>query len=295
MKYITAKTILSKNKTSDWFGAQYCINLYRGCCHGCIYCDSRSSCYQDVEFSTVKPKKNAIEILQKELSSKNSVGIIDTGAMGDPYNPFERDLNLTRQFLCLALKYGFGVSITTKSSLIERDIDLLKRISRNAPVICEITITTKSDKLCGIIEPFADSSSRRFKTIRTLTDSGLFAGVVLMPVLPFLEDNMNNILGIVENANAAGAKFIYPYFGVTLRHNQREWYYNKLQQRFGASNLVARYEKEFGNQYECISPKAQILQEKFEQKCREYNILYDMQEIIYAYSANYAQEQLSLF
>lgn len=295
MKYFDAKHILQTNKNLDWFGAEYCVNLYRGCSHGCIYCDSRSSCYQDFEFDIVKPKRNAIRILENELSHKRKKGIIDTGAMSDPYNPLEVKLKLTRDFLTLVYRYNFGVSITTKGVLIERDIDLLTSISKKNPVICEFTITTYQDQLSQKIEPHAPVSSKRFKTLSILSNAGLFTGVVLMPVLPFIEDNESNILEIVKRAADSGAKFIYPYFGVTLRHNQREYYYNKLESIFPNMNYLMRYKAVYGESYECVVPNYEKLELLFQEKCNQYGILYRMPDIIQEYKKKYDINQLSLF
>lgn len=287
IKYFESKHILQTNKTLDWFGAEYCANLYRGCSHGCIYCDSRSSCYQDFEFDIIKPKRNAISILEDELSRKRKKGIIDTGAMSDPYNPLEVDLKLTRDFLSLADKYDFGVSITTKGLLIERDIDLLTSISMKNPAICELTITTYQDQLSKKIEPHAPVSSKRFKTLSTLSNAGLFAGIVLMPVLPFIEDNENNILEIVKQAADSGARFIYPYFGVTLRHNQREYYYSKLDSIFPNMNYLRQYKSVYGESYECVVPNHEELELLFQEKCNNYGILYRMSDIIQEYQTAY--------
>lgn len=295
MKYISTKQILNKTKSLEWFGAEYSLNLYRGCCHGCIYCDSRSICYQDYEFDIVKPKKNAIQLLENELRRKRKKGVIDTGGMNDPYNPFEKELCITRDFLRLVKDYNFGVSITTKSSLIERDIDLLCQISDKAPVICEITITSGSDALSRLIEPNVAPSSRRFEAIKKLTDNGIYAGIVMMPILPFIEDNKENIISIIDQANYAGAKFIYPYFGVTLRQNQREWYLDKLNLLFPNRNFEQLYRTTYADNYECLSLNKKELTDIFETKCKNYNILYDMNEIISEYKSKYDFVQLSLF
>ena len=295
VQFYDAKHILHRTKSLDWFGAEYTVNLYRGCSHGCIYCDSRSSCYQDPDFDIIKPKRNAISILESELSTRRKSGIIDTGAMSDPYNPLERQLNLTNQFLQLAEKYGFGVSITTKSQLIERDIEILKSISAHHPVICELTITTDYDGLSKVIEPFAPASSLRFDTLERLSQSGLFSGIVLMPVLPFLEDSDKSIIRLVEHASAVGASFIYPYFGVTLRDNQRDYFYNRLNSAFPRYRFVSQYISSFGNSYECISPRFQEIKSLFEDLCCKHNILFNMCDIIEKYQSPYIQKQLSLF
>jgi len=295
IKYCDAKRILHKCKTLDWFGADYVVNLYRGCSHGCIYCDSRSNCYQDLEFDLIKPKRNAISILNSELASKRRTGIIDTGAMSDPYNPLEKQLCLTRQFLELAERYGYGVSITTKSQLIERDIEILKSISKFHPVICELTITTAFDKLSKVIEPYAPLSSSRFATLEKLSNAGIFSGIVLMPVLPFIEDSDKNITQIIVQAASVGVSFIYPYFGVTLRENQRKYYFEKLTEAFPTYQLVSKYVSVYHNSYECISPRILNLKSIFEELCDKFNILYRMDDIIHQYQLRYSYEQLSFF
>ncbi|MDF2506016.1 radical SAM protein, partial [Clostridium sp.] len=232
MDFIPAKSIVTRTKNEYWFGKDYNMNIYKGCCHGCIYCDSRSNCYGVDNFDTVRVKTNSIDIIRKELKGKIKKGVIGTGAMSDPYNPFEKQYKLTRQALELINTYGFGVAIDTKSTLITRDIDILKRINEHSPVIVKITITTCEDELCKIIEPNVALSSERFDAIKQLTDEGIYAGILLTPVLPFLEDNSDNIKGIIRLAHENGGKFIYSNLGVTLRQNQREWYYKKLDEYF---------------------------------------------------------------
>lgn len=294
MKFINAKTIISGYTSgSSWFGNNYNMNIYRGCCHGCIYCDSRSECYQVDNFDEVRAKENALTIIARELKSKRKTGVIGTGAMSDPYNPFEKEFKLTRGALELINHYGFGVSITTKSNLILRDMDILKAISGHSPVLVKMTITTADDQLCKKIEPNVALSSERFTTIKKLTDQGIFAGVLLMPVLPFIEDTEENINSIIKLAYESGAKFIYPAFGVTLRQNQREWYYNKLDELF--PSIKEKYIHQYGNTYECRSPKARELWKLFKEECDKRGILYKMDEIIENYKQGYGDNQISLF
>lgn len=294
MEFISAKTIISGYcERSSWFGNNYNMNIYKGCCHGCIYCDSRSECYRIDNFDVVRAKKDALSLINKELRSKKRTGVIGTGAMSDPYNPFEKEYKLTRGALELINTHGFGVSIITKSDLIKRDIDILKKIKTHSPVLAKITITTCEDALCKMIEPNVTASSKRFSTIKELSDNGIFAGVLLMPVLPFLEDNEENIRDIIKNAYENGAKFIYPAFGVTLRQNQRDWYYKKLDEKF--PGVKQKYITHFGNNYECYSPKAKILWTMFRGECEKYGILYKMNDIIKAYKNGYESNQLSLF
>lgn len=295
MEYIPAKTIVTKTKDTRWFGIDYNMNIYRGCCHGCIYCDSRSDCYQINDFDTVRAKENALQIIRDDLRRKVKLGVVGTGSMSDPYNPFEKEMNLTRHGLELIDAFGFGVAIATKSTLMTRDMDILESIKEHSPVLCKVTITTVDDELAGKIEPGAPSSTARFEMMETLSSRGIFAGILLMPVLPFLEDSADNVLAIVRRAHETGARFIYPAFGMTLRNNQREWYFDKLNEIFPGQNLPEQYIRRYGNRYECHSPRARSLWNQFTKECVKYGILYDMKDIIHAYKKNYEVTQLSLF
>lgn len=295
MEYIDAKTILTKCKSTEWFGTDYNMNIYRGCCHGCIYCDSRSECYRIDNFDKIKAKKDVLLMLRDELKRKVRSGVIGTGAMSDPYNPFEKELQLTRHSLELIDAFNFGISIVTKSALITRDTDILQSISEHSPVICKLTITTADDDLCRKIEPNVSLSSERFDAIRTLSSQGIFTGVVLMPVLPFIEDNRDNILNIIHKTADCGGKFIYPSFGVTLRQNQREHFLNKLDEIFPKDDLREKYIKTYGNSYSCISRNVNNLWKIFESECQKYGIIYKMKDIISAYKTRYEMSQLSFF
>jgi len=294
MEFVPAKTIISGYAENNvWFGNNYNMNIYKGCCHGCIYCDSRSECYRIDNFDTVRAKKDALALINKELKSKKRTGVVGTGAMSDPYNPLEKEYCLTRGALELININGFGVSIATKSSLVIRDIDILKKIKTHSPVLVKITITTYDDELCKKIEPNVGVASKRFSAIKELSDNGIFAGILLMPVLPFLEDNEDNIVGIVNLAHESGAKFIYSAFGVTLRQNQRDWYYKKLDEKF--SGIKQKYLEKFKNDYECRSPKAKELWQIFKRECDKFGILYKMNDIIKAYKSGYEDNQISMF
>lgn len=296
MQYIKAKTIVSKTKNPNaWFGTEYNMNIYKGCCHGCIYCDSRSECYGIEDFDTVRAKENALLIIRDELRRKTRTGVVATGAMSDPYNPFEKELKLTRHALELCNAFGFGTAIATKSTLLERDIDILKDIKEHSPVICKITITTPDDSLSKKLEPHAPTSSERFELIRKLNENGIFAGILLMPVLPYIEDEETRILELIDQAHASGARFIYPAFGVTLRQNQREHFYEKLRTQFPGEHLVEKYQQQFGSCYECRSPKAKKLWNLLKKECTDKRIYYKMDDIIYAYKHSYKIEQLNLF
>ncbi len=294
MEFVPTKTIISGYaENSSWFGTNYNMNIYKGCSHGCIYCDSRSECYRVDDFDRVRAKENALALIERDLRSKRKKGVVGTGAMSDPYNPNEKEFKLTRGALELIDRYGFGAAIATKSNLIERDIDILKDISKHSPVLVKITVTTADDNLCKTIEPNVSVSSERFKAIEKLSREGIFAGVLLMPVLPFIEDTTENIEGIIELAHQSGARFIYPAFGMTLRQNQRNWYYNKLDELF--PTIKKDYVKTYGSSYECRSPRAGELWNLLKRKSDEYGILYKMNDIIEAYKKPYRPVQLSLF
>ncbi len=291
---VPAKTIVTRKKSTDWFGSEYNMNIYRGCSHGCIYCDSRSDCYGDDNFDTVKVKENALEIINNDLRRKAKTGVVATGAMSDPYNPLEKQLLLTRHALELLNAYGFGVTIATKSDLITRDIDILSEIGQNAPVLCKLTVTTCDDRLAKKIEPHAPDSARRFAAVEQLSSARIFTGILLMPVLPFLEDSFENITGIINRAADCGARFVYPAFGVTLRQNQRAHYLNALEVLFPGQGFKMRYVQRYGNSYECRCPEAAELWRHFTALCDQKGILYNMKDIIRSYRQPYHQ-QLSLF
>lgn len=294
MEFIPAKTIVSGYMEENrWFGNNYNMNIYKGCCHGCIYCDSRSECYRVENFDEVRAKENALALIERELKSKRRTGVVGTGAMSDPYNPFEKQYMLTRGALELINKYKFGSAIATKSNLVTRDIDILKSIQIHSPVIVKITITSFDDELCKKIEPNVAVSSKRFSAIKELSENELFAGILMMPILPFLEDNEENIKNIITSAHESGAKFIYPAFGVTLRQNQRDWYYNKLDENF--PGIKQKYINQFGNSYGCSSPNGNKLKQIFKALCKKYNMLYKMNDIIKEYKKGYDDKQLSIF
>lgn len=294
MDYITAKSIVSNYREDDnWFGNNYNMNIYKGCYHGCIYCDSRSECYGIEKFDEVRAKENSLEIINKELKSKRRTGVISTGSMSDPYNPFEKKYNLTGRALEIVNNYGFGIDIATKSDLIVRDIEVLQKIKEHSPVLCKITITTIDDELCKKIEPNVCVTSKRFEAIRRLSDAGIYTGVLLMPILPFINDTEENILSIVRKAKKCGAKFIYPLFGLTLRNKQRDYFFKSLDNNF--YGVKERYLKTYGNEYLCLSHNANYLYKVLSNECKKLGLLYNMKDIIEDYKKGYYNEQISLF
>lgn len=294
MEEIKAKTLLSPyHPNSSWFGHHYNLNIYKGCSHGCIYCDSRSDCYRIENFDEVKAKENALLILEKELKSKRKKGVIGSGAMSDPYNPLERVHQLTRRSLLLIEQYRFGVSLTTKSSLIERDLDILIKIRNHSPVLVLMTITTADDQLASRLEPLASKTSQRFETLERFAQAGIPTGILMMPILPFINDTEENVLNIILKAKQHGVRYIYPAFGVTLRQNQRDYYYQQLDKIF--PGVKQKYVQTFNQRYVCESLNARQLSKIFNQTCSELNIITTMSQIIADYQAGFENEQLKLF
>lgn len=298
MEEVMAKSIISPYKQWGWFGSNYNMNIYRGCCHGCIYCDSRSECYHIEQFDTVKKKKNSLELIDSELKSKRKGGIIITGSMSDAYNPFEEKEFLTRNALKLIYKHGFGICIDTKSDLVCRDMDVLLKIKQFAPAVVNFTITTADDNLCKALERNVAVSSRRLKAMKYLSSNGIVCGTLLMPILPFINDTTENIKNIVRMSALSGAKWIYSGadefgFGVTLRQNQRDYYYMWLDKLF--PHIKERYIDTFSDSYNCTSNHSQELTECFIYECKKHDLLYKMEDIISYIQGLYKHEQLTLF
>ena len=271
-KPIQAKVLLSHTKQPDtYFGLKYNMNLYRDCMHRCIYCDIRSECYQIVDFDgEVLGKVNAIELLRKELASKRVKGVIGLGSMNDPYMPLERKINLVGRALEVIAEFGFTIHIITKSDLILKDLEIIKLISQVYDTI-SFTITTTDDDLAAKVEPYAPRPSARLKAMRVLTDSGIQTGVTMMPILPFIEDNEDNITAIVEKAAEAGATYILPWMGMSMRDRQREYFYNQLDQHF--PGVKKKYVQRFGGRYGCDSPNAIHLYDVGNRLCEDHSIV----------------------
>lgn len=267
---IEAKTILSKLRGKDnMFGLTYNMNLYRGCQHGCIYCDTRSECYGVGDISRISVKTNAIELLTKELKSKRTKGTIGTGSMNDPYMPVETELQMTRKALTIIAETKYPVHVITKSNTLMRDYDLLQEISKTYAAV-SITITTANDMLSKKLELNAPPSSDRFKAIEFLAGKGIYTGITLMPLLPFINDDTMNIIEIVRQAKQAEAAYIIPMFGVTMRKGSRDYLYNAFDNQF--PDMKSRYEKAFGDQYICNSPNYKLLENTFFNEIRKLGI-----------------------
>ena len=269
MHYVNSKSILSNTNS---------MNLYRGCTHGCIYCDSRSDVYgMNHAFEDIEVKQNSLELLKRELV-KRKPAMIGTGAMTDPYIPLEKRLGYLRKFLELIYRYGFGFTCITKSDLVLRDLDLIKKINEKTKAVIQVTLTTASDELCRIIEPNVCVTSRRVEVLETLNDNGIPTVVWLCPILPYINDtkeNLNSILDSCIDANVRG--IINMGMGLTLRNGNREHFYGKLDEHF--PGLKERYVREFGKGYSIPSPNERNLRDIFLRRTSENGILNDAEEI----------------
>ncbi|MCP4536187.1 MAG: radical SAM protein [Chloroflexi bacterium] len=271
IKEIQAKVLLSHVKQPDtWFGLKYNMNLYRGCIHRCIYCDSRSECYQIKDFDgEVLVKVNAPELLRNELSRKRVKGVIGLGAMNDPFMPLPSPYDLTPSILKIIAQFRFPVHIITKSDRVLRVIDTLAEINEVYASI-SFTVTTADDALAARVEPFASRPSARFAAMRALADRGIQTGVTLMPVLPFIEDTPENITAIIEQATANGASYVIPSMGMTMRDRQRAYFYEELDRHF--PGLHQRYAHTYGERYGCESPRAAELYRLLDTLCRHHGL-----------------------
>ena len=272
------------------------MNLYRGCQHGCIYCDARSLCYHmDHVFEDIAVKENAIELLEAALKAKRKPCMIGTGAMSDPYIPLEMELRQTRRALELIEKYGFGVAIQTKSASILRDIDILSRINERAKAVVQMTLTTLDEDLCRILEPNVSTTRERVAALKEFSAAGIPTVVWLSPILPFLNDTEENILGILEYCREAGVKGVINFgMGVTLRDGDREYFYGKLNRHF--PGLKERYIRTYGNAYEVNSPRHRELEDLFHCTCEAYGIWHDNDRIFrFMGELEERDTQLSLF
>ena len=292
MRYreITCKGILNPVRGEDeWFGLSYNLNLYRGCEHQCIYCDTRSNCYQIENFNEeVLIKINALSLLEEGLPRKRKVGFIGFGSMNDPYTYAERHYELTSQALAIVAKYRFPVHIITKSDMVLKDLAILKQINQVKARV-SFTITTTDDSLAKILEPGAPKPSRRLAAMRQLSNNGIETGVVMMPILPFIEDTPENIKRIVDATANHGGQYIIPAFGMSIRDGQREYFYRKLEEHF--PGLRERYEQTFGNHYQCPAQNAGRLAEGFFDQCENLGL----QTKISSFSLKSNCHQLELF
>ncbi|MEG0367320.1 MAG: radical SAM protein [Coprobacillus sp.] len=289
MHYVKAKGILSSKNG---------MNLYRGCSHGCIYCDSRSHCYHmEHEFEDIEIKENAIELLEYALIHKRKKCMIGSGAMTDPYIPLELKLEHVRKSLLLAYRYGFGFTLITKSNLILRDLDLLEMINKKTKCVVQMTLTTYDESLCKKIEPNVSTTKQRFDVLIKLRDLGIPTVVWLSPILPFINDTIENISGILDYCIEANVYGIFCFgMGVTLRDGDREYFYQQLDLLF--PGMKEKYIRTYGNQYILNSPRNKELMKFFYKKCHEHGIVCDNNLIFHylnRFEDKHSYKQLSLF
>ena len=290
MHYVNAKGILTGG------GGFYGMNIYRGCSHGCIYCDSRSRCYQFTHaFEDIEVKQNAPELLEGALMTKRRRCMIGTGSMSDPYMHCEARLGLTRRCLEIIEKYGFGAAIQTKSDRVLRDIDLLDAINRNAKCVVQVTLTTYNEQLCKVVEPNVCGTRRRIEVLEALRERGIPTVVWLTPILPFINDMEENVAALLDECVRVGVKGIVCFdMGLTLREGDREYYYAALDRHF--PGLKARYIRTYGNAYALPSPNSAELMALFHKTCEAHGILSDP-EACFTYMRTLPEryEQLSMF
>lgn len=289
MLYTQAKGILSNGNG---------MNLYRGCSHGCIYCDSRSKCYHiEHDFEDIEVKANAIELLEDVLKRKRKKCMIGTGAMTDPYIPLEYRLGLTRKALELINEYGFGICLQTKSDRVLRDIDLLREINEKTKAVVQMTLTTADENLCKKLEPKVCDTKKRATALKRLNEAGIPTVVWLDPILPFINDTKENVSEILEMCAESGVGGIICFgMGLTLREGNREYFYGKLDENF--PGLKEEYIKIYGNSYEVSSPNNSELMRMFHRKCEKYGIMHNNEEIfryLYRFEDKREGEQLSFF
>ena len=276
MHFVKAKGILS---------AKNGMNLYRGCSHGCIYCDSRSNCYHmEHAFEDIEVKENAIELLKDALTRKRKKCMIGTGSMTDPYIPLEMKLENVRKALELVYEYGFGFTVITKSNRILRDLDLLQKINEKTKCVVQMTLTTCDEDLCRKIEPNVSTTEERFEVLKTLRDCGIPTVVWLSPVLPFINDTEENISGILDMCAEAKVYGVICFgMGLTLREGNREYFYEQLDRLF--PGLKEQYIRTYGDQYMIESGNSQKLMRLFHRKCEKYGFVHDNDQIFRYLSA----------
>ena len=289
MHYVTAKGILSASNG---------MNLYRGCSHGCIYCDSRSRCYHmEHSFEDIEVKENAIPLLEAALKRKREKCMLATGSMTDPYIPLEEKLCYVRKALSLADRYDFGFTLITKSDRVLRDLDLLKSINEKTKAVVQMTLTTIDDALCKKIEPNVSTTSQRIAALKTLRDAGIPTVVWLSPILPFINDTQENVRGIIDACAEAKVYGILCFgMGLTLREGNREYFYHQLDRHF--PGLKEKYMETFGLQYAVTSPRNEGLMKMFHNLCQAYGIVHSNGQIfeyLRTFEDKTGAEQLSLF
>ncbi|MBR0272342.1 MAG: radical SAM protein [Methanobrevibacter sp.] len=270
MHYSKVKSILSPKNG---------MNLYRGCTHGCIYCDSRSSIYNiNHKFEDIEVKENGLELLRKALKNKKEKVMVGTGSMADPYMPIEKRLKYTRSALELIYRYGHGFTCITKSDLILRDLDLIKKVNEKSKAVVQMTLTTADEDLCKILEPHVCTTKRRVEVLKKLNEENIPTVVWLCPVLPFINDTEENINKILDYCIDTHVKGIICFeMGMTLRDGDRQYFYKKLDEHF--PGLKKKYITHFKNNYHIPSPYNSKLMEIFNERTSKAGIMNKSDEI----------------
>lgn len=214
--------------------------------------------------------------------------MLGTGSMGDPYTISEKKFGLTRKALELIADFNYPVHVTTKSNLILRDIDILEEINKIYTSV-SMTITTTNEELARKVEPYAPFPMDRLKALGVLSEIGICTSITMMPILPFIEDNEENINDIVNKASFYGVKHIVPWLGMSLRDRQRAYYYSKLDELF--PGIKQKYEKRFKNMYRCSASNSKKLWSILSEACDKHNISLKMP----TYEEKITSTQLSLF
>ncbi len=287
MHFTDARGILS---------AQNGMNIYRGCTHGCIYCDSRSRCYGFThDFEDIEVKQNAPLLFERALASKRKKCMVGTGAMCDPYMQCEEELQLTRKCLEIIDRYEFGLAVQTKSNRILRDLDLLRSINKKAKCVVQVTLTTYDEDLCKIIEPNVCTTKERAEVLNILRENGIPSIVWLSPILPFINDTKENIEGIMDICIKAKVYGIICFgMGLTLRDGNREYFYAALDRHF--PGLRQKYHKRYGYSYEIASDNNKELMQIFRKRCRENGIVCNVDDCFkYLHDLPEKYKQLELF
>ena len=247
------------------------------------------------DFEDVEVKENALTLLKDALIKKRKKCMIGTGSMSDPYMPLEAELGYTRGFLQLLDFYGFGGTIITKSDLVLRDLDLIKSINQKSKFVLQMTMTTFDEDLCKIVEPNVATTKRRAEVLEIMRDNDIPTVVWLSPILPFINDNVDNLNGILDYCIKAKVKGIICFgMSMTLRDGNREYFYQKLDESF--PGVKEKYKRLYGDSYMVSSFANSKLTKLFNDRCKQHGIMTDVNQIFdYINHFEEKQSQLSLF
>lgn len=288
------KQILTPNKNPHrFFAVDFYANLFEGSHPSFQFFGSLVDPYQTYSDDAVVPKEEGMEVIQRELLCITPNNIIGFYQNPDPYNDAEKDALLMKRTLEIIRLAGLGVFIETTSDLILRDLSILQEIAQKSPVVVAIPIGNSTDTIQEKFE--ADSFKNyhaRIKLIHKIKDAGLTVGVILKPIIPFMNDNVENILQIVEDASVAGADFIYPGFVLSMESDQRLLFYEMVDEYFpGLKNI---YMDRFGSKKTWTSTTLPSLKKEFVFSCKKKKIAFGMKDITNLYKPNKI-EQFKLF